>query len=208
MLTGEIRRALEPPAAANDPPLHPHRAAVWSRSRWSFSPGGRWCALHIEAYLLPGPDARRLGDVRRFRRRQLLAAHIAATRPKPRSSASSSAASSAARCSACCSRNQPTFERFLWPLIVALQAMPKVALAPLILVWCGFGLESKVVLIVLICFFPLFVNVVVGIRSADANLIESAAPPAPRAGTIFAMSNCRRPPATSLPACRSAPAWR
>jgi NitT/TauT family transport system permease protein len=50
--------------------------------------------------------------------------------------------------------------------------MPKVALAPLILVWCGFGIESKVVLIVLICFFPLFVNVIVGLRSADQDLID------------------------------------
>ena len=64
------------------------------------------------------------------------------------------------------------FERFLFPLVVALQAMPKVALAPLILVWCGFGIESKVVLIVLICFFPLFVNVIVGLRSADQDLID------------------------------------
>jgi NitT/TauT family transport system permease protein len=66
-----------------------------------------------------------------------------------------------------------TFEKFVYPLIVALQAMPKVALAPLILVWFGFGLASKVVLVVLICFFPLFVNTIVGIRQADPELIDA-----------------------------------
>jgi len=66
------------------------------------------------------------------------------------------------------------FERFVYPYIVAVQAMPKVALAPLILVWFGFGLASKVVLVALICFFPLLVNTITGIRGADRELIEMA----------------------------------
>jgi len=66
----------------------------------------------------------------------------------------------------------PTFEKFVYPFIVAIQAMPKVALAPLLLVWFGYGLESKVVLVVLICFFPLFVNTVVGFRQTDNELID------------------------------------
>ncbi len=66
-----------------------------------------------------------------------------------------------------------TFEKFVYPLVVALQAMPKVALAPLILVWFGFGIASKIVLVVLICFFPLFVNTIVGLRQADAELIDA-----------------------------------
>lgn len=66
------------------------------------------------------------------------------------------------------------FERFILPYIVAIQATPKVALAPLILVWFGFGLASKVVLVALICFFPLLVNTIGGIRRTDPELIAMA----------------------------------
>ena len=65
-----------------------------------------------------------------------------------------------------------TFERFVYPIILGLQAMPKVALAPLLLVWFGYGIESKVILVMLICFFPLCVNTVVGIRQTDPELID------------------------------------
>lgn len=63
-------------------------------------------------------------------------------------------------------------ERFIYPYVVALQSMPKVALAPLLIVWFGFGLMSKVVLVALISFFPMFVNVVTGLRSARPELID------------------------------------
>jgi NitT/TauT family transport system permease protein len=65
------------------------------------------------------------------------------------------------------------FERYVYPLLIGLQAVPKVALAPLILVWFGFGFASKLVLVVLICFFPLFINMLVGIRRADVELIDA-----------------------------------
>ena len=66
----------------------------------------------------------------------------------------------------------PVFERVLYPLVSALQAIPKVALAPVILVWFGFGLESRVVLVMLICFFPLFVATMMGIRASDPDLVD------------------------------------
>ncbi|WP_164497343.1 ABC transporter permease [Corticimicrobacter populi] len=66
-----------------------------------------------------------------------------------------------------------TFERFVYPLLIGLQATPKVALGPLILVWFGFGMASKIVLVTLVCFFPLFVNTVNGIRRADPDLIDT-----------------------------------
>jgi len=66
-----------------------------------------------------------------------------------------------------------TFERFVYPLLVALQATPKVALGPIILVWFGFGLASKIVLVTLVCFFPLFVNTVNGIRRTDGELLDA-----------------------------------
>lgn len=66
-----------------------------------------------------------------------------------------------------------TFERFVYPLLIGLQATPKVALGPIILVWFGFGAASKVVLVALVCFFPLFVNTVNGIRRADPELLDA-----------------------------------
>ncbi|PLZ02689.1 ABC transporter permease [Burkholderia sp. WAC0059] len=65
------------------------------------------------------------------------------------------------------------FERFVFPLLAGLQAMPKVALGPVILVWCGYGIESKVVLVVLVCFFPMFVNTVNGLKRADPDLLDA-----------------------------------
>jgi NitT/TauT family transport system permease protein len=63
-------------------------------------------------------------------------------------------------------------EYFLYPYIVMFQSMPKVALAPLIIVWFGLGLGSKVVSAALIAFFPLLVNTIVGLRSADEDRVD------------------------------------
>jgi NitT/TauT family transport system permease protein len=60
----------------------------------------------------------------------------------------------------------------IYPLIIGLQSMPKVALAPVLVVWFGFDLASKVVLVGLLCFFPTFVNAVVGFESYDRNLAD------------------------------------
>ncbi len=62
--------------------------------------------------------------------------------------------------------------RAMMPYIVALQSMPKVALAPLIIVWFGFGIASKIVMVALICFFPVFVNTMVGLRSVNPDIIN------------------------------------
>lgn len=75
----------------------------------------------------------------------------------------------------------PTFEKFVYPFVVAVQATPKVALAPLLLVWFGFGLMSKIVLVILICFFPLFVNTVIAFRQTDRELVDMC--------RVFSMSN-------------------
>jgi len=69
-------------------------------------------------------------------------------------------------------------EYFLYPYIVMFQSLPKVALAPLIVVWFGLGLASKIVNAALVAFFPLLVNTMVGLRSADedrVNLMRSLA---------------------------------
>ncbi|MBS7707404.1 ABC transporter permease [Chelatococcus asaccharovorans] len=58
------------------------------------------------------------------------------------------------------------FERMLYPVLVASQTIPKVAIAPLLVVWFGFGLMPKVLIAFLICFFPIVVDSLVGFRSA------------------------------------------
>jgi NitT/TauT family transport system permease protein len=66
----------------------------------------------------------------------------------------------------------PLVERFISPYIVAAQATPILALAPLLVIWFGPGLLSKVVICSLIVFFPVAVATMVGIRSVDARLLE------------------------------------
>ncbi len=63
-------------------------------------------------------------------------------------------------------------ERLLSPYLVAAQATPVLALAPLIVLWFGSGLPSKLVICTLIVFFPVAVATMVGIRSVDPRLLE------------------------------------
>lgn len=62
--------------------------------------------------------------------------------------------------------------RLLSPYIVAAQATPILALAPLIALWFGTGLGSRLVICALICYFPIAVGTMVGIRSVDPRLVE------------------------------------
>ena len=78
-------------------------------------------------------------------------------------------------------------EFFLYPFIVMFQALPKVALAPLIVVWFGLGLNSKIILAALVAFFPLMVNTIVGLRSADEDRINLMRSLAASRGQIFWM---------------------
>jgi len=63
-------------------------------------------------------------------------------------------------------------EYYLYPVVVMFQAMPKVALVPIILIWFGLGITSKVVSAALVAFFPLMVNTIVGLRSADEDRVN------------------------------------
>ncbi|MEU6646931.1 ABC transporter permease [Saccharomonospora sp. NPDC046836] len=63
-------------------------------------------------------------------------------------------------------------EKTLLPIVVVLQTVPKVALAPLFLVWFGFGMESKVLATALIAFFPILVNATLGFNSASVDQIN------------------------------------
>jgi putative hydroxymethylpyrimidine transport system permease protein len=59
-----------------------------------------------------------------------------------------------------------------YPLIIASQTIPIVVLAPILLTWFGYGIGPKVVVVALICFFPITVNVLDGLRSIDPNAIK------------------------------------
>ena len=63
-------------------------------------------------------------------------------------------------------------EVVLYPYIVALQTLPKVAIAPFVLIWVGFGIESKVVIAAMVAFFPMLVNTIVGLKSVPPEKIE------------------------------------
>jgi NitT/TauT family transport system permease protein len=63
-------------------------------------------------------------------------------------------------------------ETALMPYAFALQSLPKVAIAPLIVIWCGFGDGSKVAMAALLAFFPMMVNSFAGIRAADVERLE------------------------------------
>jgi len=60
----------------------------------------------------------------------------------------------------------------LGPYILASQAMPKLALAPIMVVWMGFGIAPKVVIAALICFFPLLENTIIGLTSTSPHQLE------------------------------------
>jgi NitT/TauT family transport system permease protein len=63
-------------------------------------------------------------------------------------------------------------EAVLEPFLVVSQVIPKVALAPLFIIWFGHGILPKIVIAMLIAFFPVLVNAVVGLRSIDGEIIE------------------------------------
>ena len=67
-------------------------------------------------------------------------------------------------------RNPRLLERLLSPYLVASQAVPVVAIAPLLVIWFGPGMFSKVLICALIVFFPVLVNTVVGLRAVPENL--------------------------------------
>jgi NitT/TauT family transport system permease protein len=70
--------------------------------------------------------------------------------------------------------NSRPLNLMFYPLLIALQSVPKVALAPMILVWLGTGLESKLAIVWLVAFFPIIVDTAAGLRSTPKELLELA----------------------------------
>jgi NitT/TauT family transport system permease protein len=68
----------------------------------------------------------------------------------------------------------PVIERSLYPLLVATQAVPKIAVAPLLIFWAGLGLFPKILVAFAISFFPIVIDTVVGLRSVEPELLYLA----------------------------------
>jgi ABC-type nitrate/sulfonate/bicarbonate transport system permease component len=63
-------------------------------------------------------------------------------------------------------------ERSVYPIIIASQTIPIIAIAPLLLIWVGYGIAPKIIVVALISFFPISVNTVDGLRSVDPDMVN------------------------------------
>jgi NitT/TauT family transport system permease protein len=68
-----------------------------------------------------------------------------------------------------------TVERTLYPVLLFAQVVPKIAIAPLFVVWLGFGIAPKIVVAVLIAFFPVVISMVTGLKAVDPEMIQLSA---------------------------------
>jgi NitT/TauT family transport system permease protein len=69
----------------------------------------------------------------------------------------------------------PTMERSIYPIILVAQVIPKIAIAPILVVWFGLGMTPNIILAVLIAFFPVVISGVAGLRSVDPEHLDLAA---------------------------------
>lgn len=60
----------------------------------------------------------------------------------------------------------------LYPLVLLLQIVPKVAIAPMLVIFMGFGMSPKILIVVLVAFFPIVINTVVGLNQADSDMVD------------------------------------
>ncbi len=65
-----------------------------------------------------------------------------------------------------------TFQRVLYPPVIASETVPWIVVAPLLLIWVGYGIQHKVIVVALISVFPIVVNTVDGLRAADPDMIN------------------------------------
>jgi NitT/TauT family transport system permease protein len=63
-------------------------------------------------------------------------------------------------------------ERVVYPWLVALQTLPKIAIAPLIIIWAGYGIPSKIIIVALVAIFPVLVNTIMGLKSCDQGKLD------------------------------------
>jgi NitT/TauT family transport system permease protein len=66
----------------------------------------------------------------------------------------------------------PFLRRVIFPFLLILQSVPKVAIAPLLLIWVGYGLQSNIVVAAIVAFFPIVINTATGLEAVSPELIE------------------------------------
>jgi NitT/TauT family transport system permease protein len=66
----------------------------------------------------------------------------------------------------------PMLQNTIYPILLALQSMPKVAIAPLLALWIGFGALPKIIVVFLVCFFPIVVATATGLTAVPASLMD------------------------------------
>lgn len=66
----------------------------------------------------------------------------------------------------------PKVKRAVYPVLVISQTIPVIALAPLLIIWFGFGMMPKIVIVVIMCFFPIVISISDGMESVDKDLIN------------------------------------
>src|SRR5690606_32037879 len=76
---------------------------------------------------------------------------------------------------ALCIAALPRFGRVVWPMVLVLQAFPVFVIAPLLVLWFGFGMASKVVMTTLIIFFPVASAFADGLRRIPSEILDAAA---------------------------------
>jgi ABC-type nitrate/sulfonate/bicarbonate transport system permease component len=123
--------------------------AVWQCATWLW---------HIEAYLLPSPSRIISAGIQA---RGLLRDHVQQTL---RETLSGLALAVAIDLSA-------LLRRALYPLLVVTQTIPMMALAPLLVIWLGYSIWPKIIVVALVCFFPIVVTTADGLQSADPDML-------------------------------------
>jgi NitT/TauT family transport system permease protein len=68
--------------------------------------------------------------------------------------------------------NSPIVDMMLSPILVGFNAIPKIAIGPMLVMWFGFGVQPKILVVVLLCFFPIVLSTVAGLQSVPTEMIE------------------------------------
>ena len=171
--------AAEAPSLPRTLPLRAGRLlGRWGGAAWEYAPAlvllaalvGLWElmveVLDTRPYILPAPSA--IWDV--FAEKgHLFPAHIRTTAVE--AIAGIGAAAAGGVILAVLIASIPIVRRVLYPIAVTSQTIPMIVLAPLLVVWLGLGIEPKVTVVGLVCFFPIVVSTVDGLASADREMV-------------------------------------
>lgn len=66
----------------------------------------------------------------------------------------------------------PVIKKAIYPLVLISQTIPIIALAPLFVIWFGFGMLPKIIVVILVCFFPVLISLLEGLNSTDKDIIN------------------------------------